>query len=117
MNTGDSLTLTVSPSGNPPFKYQWKLNNTVLTGATIDTFKIKSLTANDGGIYSCDISNECGNITRQILNLIIGDVGINQLGIRNEELGIRVFPNPVNETSVFNYQLTEKSNVNLTVYD
>jgi hypothetical protein len=43
--------------------------------------------------------------------------GVNESGIKNKELGIKVYPNPVNQFAIINYQLSIKSNVSIKVFD
>ena len=43
------------------------------------------------------------------------NTGTSELGIRNYEL--RIYPDPVDQTSVINYHLSENSKVNISMYD
>lgn len=47
-----TVVLTVATAG---FTYQWKKDNAILSGATLQNY-----TANASGSFSCDVSNECG---------------------------------------------------------
>jgi len=71
---------------------------------------------NDSLVGTLVLSN---NDTTGIVKLVRkgGATGINELGIRNEELGIKVYPNPVNEHTAISYKLSAKSLVDLKVYD
>ena len=42
---------------------------------------------------------------------------VKELEIRNDELGINISPNPVNELSVISYQLSVSSNVTIKIFD
>ena len=54
----------------------------------------------------------------RILNTDNGGVeGIDELGIRNFELGINVIPNPVKEITAISYHLPANMNVKISVYD
>ena len=46
-----------------------------------------------------------------------GITGINELRVENGEWRINVYPNPANQLTIINYQLTIKSNVTIKIYD
>lgn len=53
-----SDTLTVTPSGNGPFSYQWQLNGQSISGATSSSYS-----ANAPGSYTVVVSNSAGATT------------------------------------------------------
>lgn len=63
---GQTVTFTESPSGNPPYSYQWTLNGTNLadggniSGATAGVLTITNVASNDAGAYSVIVSNSIG---------------------------------------------------------
>jgi PKD repeat protein len=63
--------LFVTPSGTPPFTYQWKKDGTNISGATDSSFCLSDISPTDSGLYSCVISNDCGNITSDIIKLTV----------------------------------------------
>ncbi len=76
--------------------------------------------------YGKDIVNNAiyglkqhADITSYLANNHVCDIGttVPELGIRNEELGIKIYPNPANSVIVVHYSLLEKSYVNLRIYD
>lgn len=52
--TGDSVTLNANTGTG--LSYQWKLNGTSITGATLSSFN-----ATSAGSYNCIVTNNCGN--------------------------------------------------------
>jgi hypothetical protein len=68
---GDSVAYYLSPGGTPPFTYQWMKNNSNIPGATLNSYKIKPITAEDAGIYSCRVSNDCGTTSVNISTLVV----------------------------------------------
>lgn len=63
VNSGSTIALTVSASGNPPPTFQWYRNNVAIPGATSDTLLISSVTAAQGGNYTVTITNSAGTTT------------------------------------------------------
>ena len=49
--------------GGPGNTYQWLLNGSDITGETSGTLTLASVTAADGGEYTCHVSNTAGNDT------------------------------------------------------
>jgi len=59
---GSNVTFTASVNGIPPFQYQWRFNNTNISGATSSTYLIPSVTVSNQGVYSVTISNSAGGV-------------------------------------------------------
>jgi hypothetical protein len=117
-NTGDSLTISITPRGTRPFAYQWLKNDSNISGATNFKLTLINIQLRDSGKYSCMVSNICGNITSQTLTLKVQkEVNINELRMENGELRIKIQPNPTNSLLVVSYSLLEKNNVNFSIYD
>jgi len=60
---GDVVELTVA---TPGLTYQWKKGNTVLAGATLQSFS-----AQKTGNYKCDVSNGCGPTTSNTISVTV----------------------------------------------
>ena len=71
VQTGDTVKYTLAPTGAETFTYQWILNGNPIPGATKNTYIIDGITSNQGGIYSCDVSDFCGSVTQVISTIII----------------------------------------------
>lgn len=54
---GDTVTFTVSATGNPAPTYQWRFNSTNLSGETNTTLTLNSVTTNQAGSYLVIVSN------------------------------------------------------------
>jgi len=59
---GQSVTFTVTATGNPVPTYQWRKNGTNIS-ATSDSFTISSVQLSDAGTYSVVVSNSKGSDT------------------------------------------------------
>ena len=73
--TGSNVTFSLTASGLPVPKYQWRKNGTSITGATNAIYATNSVTTNTAGIYSCLVSNAFGNVisSNAILTVMVPD--------------------------------------------
>jgi len=60
-NRGDNVTFNCSTLGGPGNTYQWQRNGTDLDNETMQSLTIPHVSATDGGIYTCVVSNAAGN--------------------------------------------------------
>jgi sugar lactone lactonase YvrE len=58
---GQTVTLSVTADGTPPFSYQWYKDSAAIEGATTASFSISSLKAADAGTYCAFIANAAGS--------------------------------------------------------
>ncbi len=72
-NLGDSLKLSISPYGTPPFSFEWLRNDTVMPGVTNDSLNLSPVRKADEGIYFCKIANICGTTNKKICTLIVNN--------------------------------------------
>lgn len=63
VSAGNSMSMTVGVSGTAPFTYQWKKGGANISGATLATYTISSVTLSDAGSYSVVVSNSVGSAT------------------------------------------------------
>jgi uncharacterized repeat protein (TIGR01451 family) len=61
--TGFPASFTVAATGIPSPVYQWRKGGTDISGATLPTFGIASVSATDAGSYEVKVTNSCGTIT------------------------------------------------------
>lgn len=59
---GSTLNLSVVAAGFD-LKYQWRKNNTALSGKTETSITINNIASTDSGKYDCVVTNSCGSIT------------------------------------------------------
>ena len=71
-NICESVTFSVSPQGTPPYSYQWYLASSMINAATSFSYSITCVSANDAGLYSCQVSNKCGFIRSAVSTLAVG---------------------------------------------
>jgi uncharacterized lipoprotein YddW (UPF0748 family) len=62
VNQGTNATFTVSVTGTAPLSYQWRLNGSTLSGATLSTYTIPSAQPANAGSYSVLITNVAGSV-------------------------------------------------------
>lgn len=74
LNTGDTLTLTVSVTGDGPFTYQWKKEGFNILGETASTLTILDTTSANDGFYSVTVTNDCGSVTSTGAVVTVTDV-------------------------------------------
>ena len=68
-DVGGPLRLVAVANGSAPLSYQWKKDNLPISGATTDTYNKNSLSLQDTGTYTCEVSNAAGRLTSTPLNL------------------------------------------------
>lgn len=64
-SAGDKATLTVNATGDGTLDYQWRLNGSLLGGATNRTLFLTNLTTVQAGSYTVEVSNLGGRVTSE----------------------------------------------------
>lgn len=73
--SGTNVTFTALAVGQPALNFQWRLNGTVIPGATNATLTLTNVTRNSRGYYSALVGNSLGNITSRAAWLdVVGPV-------------------------------------------
>ncbi|MDP4227304.1 MAG: immunoglobulin domain-containing protein, partial [Bacteroidota bacterium] len=67
---GDNKYFGVTATGSN-LQYQWKKNGININGATSNQLVLSSVVASDAGTYSCLISNSCGDISTDAVQLTV----------------------------------------------
>jgi hypothetical protein len=68
---GGDATFTVSATGDPVLRYQWRKAGAAISGATDSSFTITGATTNDSGQYSVSVSNAYGSVTSTSATLTV----------------------------------------------
>jgi hypothetical protein len=68
---GASVTFGVTVSGSPPLRYQWRLNNAPISGATNATLTLNNVQTSDTGNYSVFVTNDVGAALSAPANLTV----------------------------------------------
>ena len=63
VSVGGTVSLTVTATGSPAPKYQWRKDATNISGATRSSYSKTNVQAADAGTYTVYISNNKGNVT------------------------------------------------------
>lgn len=73
---GFPATFSVSPTGTPPFSYQWKRGGVAIAGATASDYTLASTTLalDDGATFSVDVRNLWGSATSRTAKLTVKPV-------------------------------------------
>jgi hypothetical protein len=69
---GDSVTLSVSGTGEPPLRYQWRKNASPIATATNATFILTNLQHADTGDYDAIVANRCVAVTSLVAHVQVG---------------------------------------------
>jgi hypothetical protein len=67
---GEILELSVEASG-AGLRYQWTRDGMLLPMQTTSTLRIVNATSSDAGSYACAISNGCGSVTSDIVDVVV----------------------------------------------
>jgi PKD repeat protein len=71
VNLSQSVTFSVTATGNPMPTYQWRKNGNNISGATSSSYTINSVTVNDSGSYDVVVTNSQGSVTSNSARLYI----------------------------------------------
>ncbi|MCB9852596.1 MAG: immunoglobulin domain-containing protein [Phycisphaerales bacterium] len=68
---GESVTLSVTVSGDPAPTYQWKLDDAIIPGATSDSLTIEHAMTASAGVYTVEVVNACGSAVSDPMPLTV----------------------------------------------
>ena len=68
---GGTAMFSLAASGTAPLSYQWRLNNTNISGATADTLVLTNVQPAAAGVYSATVSNSGGTVTSSNATLTV----------------------------------------------
>lgn len=75
---GESYTLSIDPTGSPPFEYQWKVDGEDIPGATGATYTVAAALVNDPVFaprsYSVVVSNGSGDVSSEATDVYVSPV-------------------------------------------
>jgi len=71
VNQGGNATFTVVASGTPAPSYQWRFNNTPISGATDSSYTVVNAQPGDAGGYSVEVSNLAGSVMSDVATLTV----------------------------------------------
>ncbi len=116
LTVGKDLELEVLASD--ALYYQWYKDGVELTGETFNTLTILSVDAPDAGVYSVEVSNDCGAVMSIDVDVTVTKAGTT--GLRDEARGIKlhnVSPNPASDMAVVRFEMTEIAPVRISLID
>ena len=70
---GDDIELILSADGTGPLTYQWRKDGEAIAGATTASLSLTGLTAAAAGSYDCRVTNICGSVLSDPVDLALGD--------------------------------------------
>jgi uncharacterized protein (TIGR02145 family) len=71
VTAGQSVTFSVVVSGTAPLTYQWKMNGSIITGATADSLNIPNVQNSSAGAYTVVVSNTSGSAVSDAATLTV----------------------------------------------
>ena len=71
VNSGTTATFTVAATGTAPVSYQWRKDDTAISGATNDTLTLSSVQSTDAGNYTVVVTNSAGSTTSNAAMLAV----------------------------------------------
>ena len=66
-----TFTTTVTGVGSDNFTYQWRYNETIISGETEDTLILTNLTPENAGEYNCTVLNQYGDSASSVASLAV----------------------------------------------
>lgn len=91
VDEGSNVALFVIAAGEN-LSYQWQKDGTDLSGETSNTFTINSAQPSDAGVYTCNVTNDCGNVPSDQATLVVNEQEITLNLESSTQLAI--YPNP-----------------------
>lgn len=79
VNSGATVSFTVSASGTPPLSYQWLTNGVDLAGATNQTLTLTNVTTANAGSYAVRVSNAGGSVVSGSATLTVFNLTVDGL--------------------------------------
>lgn len=73
VNEGEDATFTASATGDG-LSYQWQKDGVDITGAIGSTLSLTSVMLSDAGSYQCIVSNGCGDLTSDAVQLTVNEL-------------------------------------------
>ncbi len=119
VQSGRSLSISVSAIGEEPIYYQWFKNDEEIPGETQNTFDIPAVTQTDEGIYKCKVWNECGEIfSSECVVTVTGTGGTSVITSADGKFALyNNQPNPFSEQTIIRYALKEATFIKLSLHD
>ena len=71
VDKGDSITLSVTALGTPPFSYQWSKGGVEITGATDPTLAFTKAAVSDAADYTVAVGNALGQVESGVVTLTV----------------------------------------------
>jgi len=68
---GQNVLFSVTPSGTPPFGYQWTFNGSAEDGATNASLGLTNLQGSQAGSYTVIVANPWGSVTSTVATLTV----------------------------------------------
>jgi hypothetical protein len=107
---GDSISLSVSATGDGEIQYQWQKNGSLIPGATASTYLVSSSQVQDAGSYRVVISNNSKQINSNFVNVWVTE-SVQEISITQQPESLTVvegnaatFSVSANGGGLINYQ-------------
>ncbi len=110
------FTVSVNAAGSGTLRYQWRHNGAVIAGATNSSYTVTGTTLESAGLYTCEVSSDCGSVTSNPANVTITSVGV----VDAEQFGFSLMnpePNPISDFATIRIRVPQTSMVSVDVTD
>ncbi len=84
VKVGEVVTFSLSATGSQPLIFQWRKNGDDIPDANDSVFTIQSAKLTDAGYYDCKVTNVCGEVLSQIVQLTVTKVGEPMLSLKQD---------------------------------
>lgn len=71
VNSGSSVSFSVTATGTEPLSYQWLLGGVAIAGATNASYNVASAATSQAGTYTVVVSNAAGSVTSNSATLTV----------------------------------------------
>lgn len=71
VNAGSTVALTVTATGTPTPRYEWRKDGIAILGGTTDTLMLTNVTTTAAGNYTVFVSNSAGSVTSSVATLAV----------------------------------------------
>ncbi|MEQ9402859.1 MAG: FG-GAP-like repeat-containing protein [Cyclobacteriaceae bacterium] len=87
---GENVTFTIQATGQN-LTYQWQKDGVDISGAVTNTLTLATVQLSDAGVYTCNVTNDCGTIESSPAVLIVNEEVTLNL---ESSLKLSIYPNP-----------------------
>lgn len=104
LQTGQTISLSVTASGTSPLAYQWNIGGSAVNGATLNSFVKANAQVSDSGSYTVTVTNSAGSITSSVASVTVTNPAVAIIGVNPNSLAFGIVPTNTVTALSFNVQ-------------